>query len=77
MVKQMKKADIGDLVYFSKEQNKFVFYKPTWNIPENDPAYISIGIVLAQTSTFKTTVLIKSFLMEDALRIPFSYMSKP
>ena len=77
MVKQMKKADIGDLVYFSKEQNKFVFYKPTWNIPENDPAYISIGVVLAQTSTFKTTVLIKSFLMEDALRIPFSYMSKP
>ena len=72
----MKKADIGDLVYFSKEQNKFVFYKPTWNIPENDPDYISIGVVIAQTSTFKTTVLIKSFLMEDALRIPFSYMDK-
>ena len=76
MIREIKRADLGDIVLFSKEENTFVVYKPDWNLPLDDPNFIVIGIVLAQTETFKTTVLIKSFLMDLPLRIPSSYYGK-
>ena len=76
MIREIKRADLGDIVLFSKEENTFVVYKPDWNLPLDDPNFIVIGIVLAQTETFKTTVLIKSFLMDLPSRIPSSYYGK-
>ena len=76
MIREIKRADLGDIVLFSKEENTFVVYKPDWNLPLDDPNFIVIGIVLAQTETFKTTVLIKGFLMDLPLRIPSSYYGK-
>ena len=47
MIREIKRADLGDIVLFSKEENTFVVYKPDWNLPLDDPNFIVIGIVLA------------------------------
>ena len=56
MIREIKRADLGDIVLFSKEENTFVVYKPDWNLPLDDPNFIVIGIVLAQTSKEKPQI---------------------
>ena len=76
LIEQIRKAKVGDKVVYNKVINNFEVYKDSMTVQENDPELIPIGIVVAQNKDFKTTVLIKSFLIENPIRIPFSYAAK-